>query len=185
MKHFFSGMIVTLALVAVLVIGIVALAETAPEAPALPAVEDAQPTAEAPAETPAAQTDDSAALKEALDALSAARQSSKVESLENELNEYVASGKLTQEQADLILKYYKDQESLRNGVCPGCGYQFQNDGGFGKGGRMNGGKGGRGGNKGGMRGFGQQQPGANQQPGMSLDNGAIDNAFVSGADDNI
>ena len=156
MKQFYSGMLITLALVLAIVMGLVAMAESAePETALPPAVEETAPEAAADDAAPAESTD-STALQDALNAYNAARQSTQAENLEAELNGYVASGKLTQAQADLILKYYNDQQSLRNGVCPNCGYQFENNGGFGKGGRMNGGKGGRGGmgGKGGMRGFG-------------------------------
>ena len=117
MKHFYSGMLVTLALVLAIVMGVVALAENAEtETPAIeeaPAVTEPTGDAEAPADAT-----ESTALQDALNAYNQARQSSKVENLEAELNGYVASGKLTQEQADVILNYYKEQESLRNGVCP-------------------------------------------------------------------
>ena len=160
MKHFYSGMLVALALMLAIVMGVVALAETVePEAPQAPAVEEA-PAAEQAEDAQSSAATDSTALQDALNAYNAARQSSQMESLEAELNGFVASGKLTQEQADLILNYYKERESLRNGVCPNCGYQFQSNGGFGKGGRGNGGKGGRG-NRGGMGGF-RQQPSDSQ-----------------------
>ena len=155
MKHFYSGMLVMLALVLATVMGVVALAESA--GTEAPAVEEA-PAAEAPSAD--ANAADDAALQAALDAYRSARQSAQAESLEAELNGYVAAGKLTREQADLILKYYKDQEALRSGACPNCGYQFAN--GFGKGGRMGSGKNGRGnggfgqGGRGGMRGFNSQ-----------------------------
>ena len=168
MKQFYSGMLITLALVLAIVTGVVAMAESAEtEAPLPPAVEEA----------PAASADDSAttddtALQDALNAYRAARQSSNVEQLETELDGYVDAGKLTREQADLILKYYNDQQALRNGQCPNCGYQFENNSGFSKGGRMNGGKGGRGG----MRGFGGRSmfnaPGNGQANGTALEGGA-------------
>ncbi len=172
MKHFYSGMLVMLALMLAVVMGVVALAESAePEVPLPPAAEEA-PAADAPAaEAPAADAaTDSTALQDALKAYDAARQSSQVESLEAELKGYVDSGKLTQDQADLILNYYREQESLRNGTCPNCGYQFQTNGGFGRGGH--GGRGGRGG-RGGMRGM----SGMNQLPGDAQD-GAETNAFT-------
>ena len=126
MKQFFSGMLITLALVLAIVVGVVAIAESAEtEAPQLPATEQAPAEVAPEAEASSTESTDSTALKEALDAYNAARQSSKVEGLEAELKGYVESGKLTQEQADLILNYYKEQESLRNGTCPNCGYQFQ------------------------------------------------------------
>ena len=127
-----------IALVLVLALGVTALAETAET-----------PVAEQP-EVNAVSGMDSA-VQEALDALAAARKGNKLADLESELKAYVEAGKLTQEQSDLILKAYQDQNSLRNGTCPNCGYQFSNNG-RGKGGRMkNGnmsgfdGKGGRGG----------------------------------------
>lgn len=166
MKHFFSGMLIAFMLVAVLVTGVIALAEnTEPEAPDLPSVEESQPEQVQPeqdAQQPAADTStDNTALQEAFDAYRAAKQSGRQEELEAELKGYVESGKLTQEQADLILNYYKEQQSLRNGTCPNCGYQFQNGKGMGKGGRMNGGrgmKGGKGGRMNGGHGMFNQQP---------------------------
>ena len=151
MKHFFSGMVIALVLALVLVVGVVALAENAPQTPELPAAGDLQAPEEAP-ETPAdSATADDTALQEALNAYNEARQSSHEQSLQDELDGYVAAGKLTQAQADLIMNHYKEQNALRNGTCPNCGYQFQN----GKGGRMNGGMGGRMGGKGGrMNGMG-------------------------------
>lgn len=165
MKQFYSGMLITLALVLAIVMGVVAMAESAePEAALPPAVE------EAPAASAGDDASDSAALQDALNAYNEARRSAQTEDLEAELNGYVASGKLTQAQADLILKHYNDQQSLRSGVCPNCGYQFSDGTGFGKGGRMNGGKGGRGG----MRGFGSRsvngQNSQNSQSGQA--NGA-------------
>lgn len=57
------------------------------------------------------------ALKEALDAYKSAgadsRKKVRPESLKQELDACVASGKLTREQADLILKYYTEQQALR------------------------------------------------------------------------
>lgn len=154
MKQFYSGMLIMLALVLAIVMGVVAMAESAqPDAALPPSAQETAPEAPAADATAPDAATESTALQDALNAYNAARQSSQAESLETELNGYVASGKLTQEQADLILKYYKDRQSLRDGVCPNCGYQFESNGGFGKGGRMNGGKGGRGG-MGGMRGFG-------------------------------
>ena len=145
---------------------------------------EGNPSAEAAPET---QTENGAvteaqaeadALKEALEAYAKAKAESRVQSvldaLKEELDALVAAGKLTQEQADLILKYYNEQQSLRNGTCPNCGYAFQNNGGFGKGGRM-GGKGGRGhggrGGFGGMNGFGQM-PSQGQLPGTTPDAGS-------------
>ena len=153
MKHFFSGMMIALSLALVLVLGVVALAENEAQAPELPAAGDLQtpPTdaAQAPADD-AQATQDNTALQEALKAYQDARQSAHEQELQDELNSYVAAGKLTQEQADLIMNYYKERQAMRNGTCPSCGYQFQNgkggmNGRGGKGGMMNGnGFGGRG-----------------------------------------
>ena len=92
-------------------------------------------------ETPAAQTDtvsssealaSADALKEALSALESARKNSRkqalLDALKKELDGYVANGKLTQAQADMILQYYAEQMTLqedgrdRGNKCPhpGC-----------------------------------------------------------------
>lgn len=147
--------VLLLALALALALGVTALAETAPGPDADAAAADSQ----------AGDT----ALQDALNALAAARSSSRLTDLETELKAYVAAGTLTQEQADLILKAWQDQEALHSGVCPNCGYQFSS--GFGKGGRMkngsqssmpdqnrNGAGFGRGGH-GGRGGFGLQQNG--------------------------
>lgn len=163
MKHYLSGMVIALSLALVLVLGVVALAENAPQAPELPAANALQTPEETPdnAQTPDdAQASDDTALQAALKALQEARQSDHEQDLKEELDGYVAAGKLTQAQADLIMNHYKEQQALRNGTCPSCGYQFQN----GKGGRMNGNghgvKGGFGGRGGRMNsGFGGQMNG--------------------------
>ena len=172
MKHYFSGMLIALSLALVLVLGVVALAENDTQVPELPAAGDLEAQAEAPAaddaQAPAdeAQSNqDNTALQDALQAYREARQSSHEQELQDELDGYVAAGKLTQEQADLIMNYYKERQSMRNGTCPSCGYQFQNGNGGrmngngrgGKGGRMNGGFGGRGGRMNGD--FGLNTPG--------------------------
>ena len=172
MKHYFSGMLIALSLALVLVLGVVALAENDTQAPELPAAGDLEAQAEAPAaddaQAPADEaqsTQDNTALQDALQAYREARQSSHEQELQDELDGYVAAGKLTQEQADLIMNYYKERQSMRNGTCPSCGYQFQNGNGGrmngngrgGKGGRMNGGFGGRGGRMNGD--FGLNTPG--------------------------
>lgn len=182
MKHFFSGMLLALALVAALVVGMAAVAENA--APEVPALEATQPEQTQPEQTQPEQTQpgqgaqqDDAALRQAYDAYRAARQSSRQEALEDELKGYVEAGKLTQAQADLILNDVRERESLRNGTCPDCGYQFKN--GMGKGGRMNGMNGGMGRGKGGRmnggRGMfnGQQQGGMQMQPGAQAESSAF------------
>ena len=133
MKQLFGKAFLALALALALILGVVALAENVEAEgaePELPAAEEAEAA-------------DSAALEDALDAYYAARDSGRADALEAELKEYVAAGKMTQEQADLILDYCEEQQALRDGVCPNCGYEFQFGGGRGgKGGRMNGGRGG-------------------------------------------
>ena len=183
MKHFFSGMLIAFTLVAVLITGVIALAENAaPEIPELPSVEESQPEQAQPeqdAQQPAAgASSDNTALQDAFDAYRAARQSDQQEELEAELKSYVASGKLTQEQADLILNYYKEQEALRNGTCPNCGYQFQN--GFGKGGHGMGGRGMKGG-KGGRMFGGMNMPGQQPSTQSGTDSQASGTAFEFGA----
>ena len=183
MKHFFSEMLIAFTLVAVLITGVIALAENAaPEIPELPSVEESQPEQAQPeqdAQQPAADaSSDNTALQDAFDAYRAARQSDQQEELEAELKSYVASGKLTQEQADLILNYYKEQEALRNGTCPNCGYQFQN--GFGKGGHGMGGRGMKGG-KGGRMFGGMNMPGQQPSTQSGTDSQASGTAFEFGA----
>ena len=167
MKNTFSGILIALTLV-MMVVGAVALAE-GPESET-PAVPEA-PVTEA--------TTDSTALQDAFKAYNDAKTSSYQESLEAELKAFVESGKLTQEQADLILNYYKEQQALRDGVCPNCGYQFQN--GQGRNGRMNGGFGGKGGrSKGGFGGKGGRGM-MGQIPSGTQDNGnASGTSFMPG-----
>ena len=132
MKHWIGRAVLALTLALALALGVAALAENVEAVPAEP---------EAPA-AESAEASDTTALDDALDAYYAAKDSGRADELEAELKEYVAAGKMTQEQADLILNYYKEQQALRDGVCPNCGYEFQTNGGYGRGGRM--GKGGRG-----------------------------------------
>lgn len=72
------------------------------------------------AATESASTD----LAAALAAYNAAKAGTRVADFEAELNEMVESGKLTREQADILLKAMTDAEALKNGVCPECGYEF-------------------------------------------------------------
>lgn len=160
MKHNLIAILIALALT----LSIAAIAETAtPDVPAesqLPSPED-QTQQTAPAQ-------DDAALKDAMDAYRAAKQAGKLKALEDELNGYVESGAMTREQADLILKNAQDRAALRNGTCPGCGYQFNSGkqgrgmNGQGKQGRMGGGMGKMG--RGMMNGQQPQQPMQPQQP---------------------
>lgn len=127
MKNYIIGIALALALV----MGVVAFAETAePATDPVPAVTEEAPTEEAAPEAPAdeaAKADDNAALQEALEAWRSARESKRVDDLTEELNGYVEAGTMTQEQADLILNSVKERLAARNGECPNCGYQFQNN----------------------------------------------------------
>ena len=60
-----------------------------------------------------AQENDSEKLLEAMNAYRAARQTERLSNLEKELAEYVSSGSMTQEQADLILKYAQENSEAR------------------------------------------------------------------------
>ena len=187
MKRYLNGMMVALTLVLALVLGAVALAENAaqeateaPSAPETAAPEEAAPETEQLSDAEAQE--DSAALKDALKAYKAARQSSRQEALEAELNSFVEAGKLTREQADLILEYYTEQKSLRDGTCPNCGYQFR----MGKGASLNGSdKGGaRHGRTGGSRGTSDQQPSGRQSAPdkKSKEDPATGTSFLPGAE---
>ena len=116
---------------------------------------EAAPTEEAPAE--AAPTDDATALNDALKALRDARQVAHTEELKAELDEYVVAGKLTQDQADLILKYVQERQAdKQNGQRGGkqhCGKgQMRGNGQQGQQPQM-----------GGKRQLGGQMPGNGQQ----------------------
>ena len=122
MKNYIIGIALALALV----MGVVAFAETAePATDPVPAVTEEAPAEEAAAETE--KTDDNAALQDALEAYRRARESKRVDDLTEELNGYVEAGSMTQEQADLILNSVKERLAAKNGECPNCGYQFQNN----------------------------------------------------------
>ena len=126
-----KNIIIGIALALALIMGVVAFAETAePATDAAPAVTEEAPAEEAAAEAPAAEAekaDDSAALQEAMEAYRSARESKRIDELAEELNGYVEAGTMTQEQADLILNSAKERLAARNGECPNCGYQFQNN----------------------------------------------------------
>ena len=69
----------------------------------------AEPTAPAQVET-AAEQDPTKAAVDAYKALKkAAKAEKKLAAIKEELDAYVADGKLTQEQADLVLKYYTEK----------------------------------------------------------------------------
>ena len=95
----------------------------------------AEPTAPAQVET-AAEQDPTKAAVDAYKALKkAAKAEKKLAAIKEELDAYVADGKLTQEQADLVLKYYTEklashgEKSARkeqaNGKTGGKGQQKQ------------------------------------------------------------
>ena len=87
-------------------------AQTAPEVDAAPE------NAPAPQEEAAPeQSQESDALADALNALHDARSAKALEALQAELDEYVAAGKLTQEQADLIVKEFQQRQENGRG-CP-------------------------------------------------------------------
>ena len=155
MKNYIIGIALALALV----MGVVAFAETAePSTDPVPAVTEEAPTEEAAPEAPAdeaAKADDNATLQEALEAWRSARESKRVDDLTEELNGYVEAGMMTQEQADLILNSVKERLAAKNGECPNCGYQFQNNAP-----RMGGQKG----QRGGCMMQGGQMPGNQAQP---------------------
>ena len=132
--------IIGIALALALVMGVAAFAETVePAVDSIPAVTEETSAEEAASAAEAEKTDDNAALQEALEAYRSARESKRVDDLTEELNGYVEAGTMTQEQADLILNSVKERLAARNGECPNCGYQFQNNAG-----RMGGQKGQRG-----------------------------------------
>ena len=123
--------IIGIALALALAMGVVAFAETVePATDPVPAVTEEAPAEEAAPEAPAdeaAKADDNAALQEALEAYRSARESKRVDDLTEELSGYVEAGTMTQEQADLILNSVKERLAAKNGECPNCGYQFQNN----------------------------------------------------------
>ena len=124
MKNYIIGIALALALV----MGVVAFAETAETATdPVPAVTEEAPTEEAAPAAEAEKTDDNTALQEALEAYRSARESKRVDELTEELNGYVEAGTMTQKQADLILNSVKERMAAKNGECPNCGYQFQNN----------------------------------------------------------
>ena len=125
MKNYIIGIALALALV----MGVVAFAETAePSTDPVPAVTEEVPAEEAATDAAETEkTDDNAALQEALEAYRSARESKRVDDLTEELNGYVEAGTMTQEQADLILNSMKERLAAKNGECPNCGYQFQNN----------------------------------------------------------
>lgn len=173
MKQISRKLTLALALILALAMGAIAFAEAA----------DDNQDVELPAESEQAAdeaAEDTSALEDAFEAYYEARESGRMDDLQSELDEYVAAGKLTQEQADLILNYYKEQQSLRDGKCPNCGYEFQSGFGYGRDGCMGKGGGrGRGGFGGDMGGgFG----GGRGMRGMPQSYAAEDSAGDANAD---
>ena len=127
MKNYIIGIVLALALV----MGVVAFAETEePATDSIPSVSEEAPNEGAAPEAPAAEAekaDNNSALQEALGAYRSAQESKYVDDLTEELNGYVKAGTMTQEQVDLILNSVKERLAAKNGECPNCGYQFQND----------------------------------------------------------
>ena len=108
--------LIVLALMIAACLSVAALAESPAETADTAAADAAKAAAdEAQAAADAAQTETNA-LNEALEAYSKAKAESRklaiLTSLKEELDSYVAAGTLTQEQADLILKYYAEQLTL-------------------------------------------------------------------------
>lgn len=183
MKHF-GKMMMGMILVLAMVMGAMALAETVPAEP--PTLEEAAPAEQTPADAPAEAANDNTALQEALkayrEARQADRQAEQQSKLEEELKDYVEAGKLTQEQADLILNEYKTRAEQRaagkangqfgkGGRMNGCMGGYMNgqngmNGQFGRGGRMNGQNNGMNGRMGGM-GKGGRMGGMNPMDGNS------------------
>ena len=119
--------LIVLALMIAACLSVAALAEGPAETADTAAADAAKAAAdEAQAVADAAQAE-ATALNEALEAYSKAKaESRKLEiltSLKEELDGYVAAGTLSQEQADLILKYYAEQLTLmqQNGTGVGRG----------------------------------------------------------------
>ena len=141
MKTLSKAGLMILALLLALSLGMVALAEgTTDNTQEAPVTETADNEAQAKAD----------ALNEALTAYSNAKADSRkqayLDSLKQELDAFVAAGKLTQDQADLIYEYYVEQLTLQqnNGMGFGRGGKGgrnmqsnpnMNQNGFGKGGR--------------------------------------------------
>ena len=120
-----KSILIVLALMLAACLSVAALAESPADTAADTAATDAAKSAieEAQAAADAAQTE-ATALTEALEAYAKAKvENRKVEilaKLKEELDSYVTAGTLTQEQADLILKYYAEQMTLlQNGNSVG------------------------------------------------------------------
>ena len=114
MKAMYKPGMMILTILLVLSLGMAAFAEGAAET--APAADPAAAPDTAAASDAQASAD---ALKEALTALENARADARrqavLDKMKEELDAYVASGKLTQEQEDLILKYYTEQLTLQQG----------------------------------------------------------------------
>ena len=125
----------TILTVLVLMLAVCLGAAAMAEVPADPAVSTAaKEAADAAQEAAEAARAEDTALNEALEAYGKAKAESRkldlLSSLKAELDSYVTAGSLTQEQADLILKYYAEQLTLQQN-----GMDFGRNGRGGRGGR--------------------------------------------------
>ncbi len=139
MKHDWCRILATLALILALTAGVVALAENAePGTPTPPQAEQTPPETTPQETTPQDEDARDAALRDALSAYRAAKKASRLAALEEELKGYVEAGKLTQEQADLILEYCNgERPSMRMDGRASRGGRFNADRSRDQGGRMN------------------------------------------------
>ena len=111
---------ISLALIMLLSLGVVAFAET--------------PAATTASDTEATTADaEFTALQDALDAYRSAKRAKRTADLEAELKGYVESGSMTQEQADLILKYHNERQALRGDKHTCSSNLSQNEGRGGRG----------------------------------------------------
>lgn len=155
--------LIVLSLMLAACLSAVALAESTAETPAADtqtAADAAKSAADAAQAAADAASAENTALSEALEAYGKAKAETRklavLTSLKEELDSYVTAGTLTQEQADLILKYYAEQMTLQ-----------QNSMGFGHGGK--GGRGSKGSGRGLTDGISGATPGnniSNQIPGF-------------------
>ena len=109
-----SMIAIALALILILSLGVAAFAES-------PAASTAQDTEATTADAK------SAALQDALDAFRSAKRAKRTADLEAELQGYVESGTLTQEQANLILENHKDRQAQRDSERVSGGNPSQSD----------------------------------------------------------
>ena len=114
--------IIAMMLILALVLGVIALAETAEPEITTEQSEQTAPEETKPEDetTPEEDVPDTApTLEDAFKALHDARLSTKLDELQSELDGYVAAGKLTQEQADMIMNSFEERQETKqnNGRC--------------------------------------------------------------------